>query len=433
MNPTQSASRTCPRTCHQRAITTSTGHPPQGSALTNSDPHYREHPHEILDEIRSAGPAFKDELFQRWIVTNHDTAQRLFKNTAACGKNWEMASEGTWGKTVSARKGKFGMVDADGEEHQRLRNTAANAFSATFTASLQPELERIADELIDRILGLPQFDFIDSIAAPYPNRVMAAVLGITKEDEEKFKRWCEEWALICDPGISPEQHHIAIVASGSLHAYFSEIASARSKEPKDDFISRLVHNGNKNSHSDDRLSSAEIAVICMQLIIAGNITLTDVMGNGLVALLHHPEQMDKLRYRHDLMDKAIEEILRFDPPASEIHRFCREDIQLEELTIRKGQTITSNIAGCNHDPATYVLPHQFDIERTGASHVSFGGGPHRCLGARLARMEIKVVFQKLLEAFPLLKLTQDALERKPAPTFNGYKKIMITTRWLLPE
>lgn len=401
---------------------------PAGTELTARDEHYRNNMHDVLDLLREATPAYHDEVFQRWIITKHEAARKLFKNIASCGRDWEVSSEGTWGKTVSQRvaegkgNGKFGMVDVDGEEHRRLRSLVSKMFSPKSVAQFRPMVERIADELIDKVKHLDTFDFIQYIAAPFPTLIMAEILGVERENQENFKRWSEEWILICDPDITPEMTKLAADASTALTGYFARTVADRTLHPTNDLVSRLIHEGEK----DELLTTEEIITICLQLIVAGNITSTDLIGNGLVALMKNPEQLKKLRTQPELMSKASEEMLRFDAPVTEIPRFCYTDVEVEGLLIEKGQTLTMSLAGSNHDPAAYKCPHKFDIEREGPSHHAFGGGAHFCLGVHLARLEIEVIFTKVLKAFPTLKLAEQPLERKAIPTFSGYKKIIIS-------
>ncbi|QRN93152.1 cytochrome P450 [Archangium violaceum] len=397
---------------------------PEGNQLTAQDEHYRNHMHDVLDLLREVAPVYKDNVFQRYVVTKHDAITKIFRNSTVCGRDWEVAAEGTWGKTVSPRNGKFGMVDEDGDKHKRLRGLVSKTFTAKAALALKPKLDQIADDLIARLKDRESFDFIRELAAPLPTIIMAEVLGVEKKDQEKFKRWSEEWVYICDPDISPEMLTVAREANANLENYFAETVKARLAEPKDDLISRLLHEVDEGN----KLTPIEVATICLQLIVAGNITSTDLIGNGLVALLQNPEQLEKLRAHPELMDKAVEEMLRFDAPVTEIPRFCYEAVEVSGQKIDKGQTLTLSLTGGNHDPAAYKCPHKFDIEREGPAHHAFGGGIHYCLGVHLARIEISVTFTKLLNAFPVLKLAEQKLERKAVPTFSGYKRVMVTTR-----
>lgn len=402
---------------------------PSGTELTARDEHYRNHMHDVLDVLRDVGPAYKDDVFQRWIVTNHEATRKIFKNITACGRDWEVSADGTWGKTVSQRvakgkgNGKFGMVDVDGEEHRRLRSLVSKKFSPKAVELYRPMVEKIADDLISKVQHLDTFDFITNIAAPFPTIIMAQILGVEKEHQETFKRWSEEWILICDPDITPEMTQLAANASTSLTSYFAKTVADRTLNPKDDLVSRLIHDAEKN----ELLTPEEIITICLQLIVAGNITSTDLIGNGIVALLKNPEQMEKLRANPALMSQASEEMLRYDAPVTEIPRFCYTDIEIENLKIDKGQTLTLNLSGSNHDPKVYQCPHQFNIERKeSAAHHAFGGGAHFCLGVHLARLEIEVIFTKVLAAFPKMMLVNDNLVRKAIPTFSGYKEVMVS-------
>ncbi len=396
---------------------------PEGNQLTAQDERYRNRMHDVLDEIREVAPVYKDNVFQRWVVTSYDAARKVFKDLAHCGRDWEVAAEGTWGKTVSPRNGKFGMVDEDGEKHHHLRSLVSKTFTPKAVEPLRAKLEAIADELIDQVKDQEKFDFIRAIAAPLPTMIMAEILGVDKQDQAKFKQWSDEWVYICDPDVSPEKFELAKAANANLNEYFNKTVQARTLERRDDLMSRLIHDGD----GVEKLSSEEVATICLQLIVAGNITSADLIGNGMVALLQNPDQLEKLRANPHLMPLAVEEMLRFDPPVTEIPRFCYDKVNVEGVPIDKGQTLTLNLAGVNRDPKAYQCPHQFNIERQESTHLAFGGGAHFCLGVHLARMEIEITFGKILKAFPVLKLAEP-LERKSVPTFSGYKKIILSTR-----
>ncbi len=397
---------------------------PKGSELNARNERYRNDMHQVLDELRSKSAVHEDNEFHRWYLTQHGAIGRVLRNVASCGRDWEVAAEGTWGKIVPPRIGKFGMVDEDGDKHRRLRGLVSKSFTPKTVAPRGSAIELRADQWIDKVRDRSEFDFIREIAAPLPTMIMAEILGVKKEDQEDFKRWSDEWVYIIDPDISPEEMSRAVAANQSLERYFLATVKERAIERQDDLISKLIHDG----IGDETLSTEEIATICLQLIVAGNITSADLIGNGLVALLKNPEQLALLRERPELMSQAVEEMLRYDCPVTEIPRFCYEDIEVEGVEIDKGQTVTLNLAAANHDPAVYECPHQFDIERPSVPHHAFGGGAHLCLGIHLARHEIEITFAKLLEAFPVLKLADKTLARKAVPTFSGFKEVWVCTR-----
>lgn len=397
---------------------------PQGSQLNARDDRYRNNMHEVLDELREKAPVHRDDEYKRWVLTKHDSIQQILKDVARCGRDWEVAAEGTWGKIVPPRIGKFGMVDEDGAKHRRLRGLVAKAFTPKAVKPLKGALEQIADQLIANVKGRDTFDFIRAIAAPLPTIIMAEILGVAKKDQEDFKRWSDEWVYIIDPALSKEEFERAVAANRSLEKYFFATVKERSVKPQDDLISKLIHDDDENVN----LTPEEIATICLQLIVAGNITSADLIGNGLVALLQNPDQLEKLRAHPELMDSAVEEMLRYDAPVTEIPRFCYDAVEVVNTNIDKGQTITLNLTGGNHDPAVYSCPHDFNIERKEPEHHAFGGGAHLCLGIHLARIEINVTFTKLLQAFPVLKLADQKLEKKSVPTFSGYKQILVCTK-----
>jgi cytochrome P450 len=210
-------------------------------------------------------------------------------------------------------------------------------------------------------------------------------------------------------------------SSMGLDAYFRRAIAERRAEPRDDLISSLV----RVEESGDRLTDDEIVSMCSLLLTAGNITTTDLIGNGALALLQHPAEMQKLRDDPSLMANAVEEMLRYDAPVTQTGRTPMSDVTVAGCPIAKGQSITPSLASANHDPAANPEPHRFDVKRESPRHLSFGGGIHYCLGAPLARLEARIAFERLLARFPSLALADQALEWKNVPSFRGLARLIV--------
>src|SRR5262249_31717357 len=211
-------------------------------------------------------------------------------------------------------------------------------------------------------------------------------------------------------------------AGQELDGYFARAIDARRGRRSDDLISLLV----AAEEAGDRLSGREIAITCNLLLIAGNLTTTDLIGNGVLALLKHPDQLAKLSAHPELVPNAVEEILRCDPPVVQTGRLALEPFEIGGLEVKAGEAITASIFAAGHDPARHSDPHRFEIERADTSHLAFGGGAHFCLGAPLARAEAQIAIPLLFERFPSLRLDpQHAIEHKRVPAFNG-----LTALWV---
>ena len=221
---------------------------------------------------------------------------------------------------------------------------------------------------------------------------------------------------------TPEQTAELAAARQGLDDYFARAIEERRGRRGTDLISALVSAG----ESEDRLTQREIVITCDLLLIAGNLTTTDLIGNGVLALLKHPDQLAKLRADPELVPNAVEEILRCDPPVVQTGRLALEPFEIGGIEVKAGEAMTASVLAAGHDPARHSDPHRFDIERADMSHLAFGGGAHFCLGAPLARAEAQIAIPLLLERFPSLRLDpQHVIEHRRVPIFNG-----LTALWV---
>jgi cytochrome P450 len=241
---------------------------------------------------------------------------------------------------------------------------------------------------------------IETLAYPLPVIVMAELLGIPTQDRAQFRHWSNRRARVLEPTITPREIQEANRAAHELDDYFRGVIQARRLEPRDDLISTLV----RTEESGDTLTQDELLVMLRLLLIAGNETTTNLIGNGMLALLRHPDQFQKLRDNPDLMETAVEEMLRYDTPVQLDFRTALEEVEVGGRRIARGQGIMLLLGAANHDPAVFEHPERFDITRRDASHLSFGRGVHHCLGAQLARTEARLVFTGLLERFRDIRL-----------------------------
>ena len=207
----------------------------------------------------------------------------------------------------------------------------------------------------------------------------------------------------------------------TMEEYFQRTIAERRAEPRDDLISSLI----ATEEAGDQLSDEEIVTMCGLLLAAGNVTTTDLIGNGVLALLQHTSELDKLRADPSLIKNAVEEMLRFDSPVQQTGRIPMADIEFCGQMVPAKQSITPQLGSANHDPAVYDEPHRFDITRGDVHHQSFGGGAHFCLGAPLARLEAQIGIATLVRRFPTLRLADEPLEYRKIPTFRGVAKLNV--------
>ncbi len=284
------------------------------------------------------------------------------------------------------------MVTSDPPVHSRLRRLVSRDFAPRRIRELLGRVREITGGLLDRIASKGNFDLIADFAVPLPVTVIAEMMGIPGEQYETFKRWSDSLIELTNlPAGNPTPDTIKenLLA---MRAYFAEEIEKRRRSPGADLMSSLVF-----AHDEgEKLSAAELMHFLMILLIAGNETTTNLIGNGMLALGHNPEQMKLLRHRPELLERAIEEMLRYDSPVQALFRTAKEDLEVGGTRLEKGSGVFLILGAANRDPARFQDPDMFDIARDLNEHVSFGEGIHYCIGAPLARMQAGVAFGAML-------------------------------------
>jgi cytochrome P450 len=399
---------------------------PTGRQLTALDPVFREDPHEYLDRLRIDDPVHRDAEFGRLFLTRFEDVRAVVSNRSL-SVDPRKAQPDSYFRRILAANEPFeafepSMLQLDEPDHKRLRGLVSQAFNQRAVDAFRPRIRAIADELLDTLSGQNSFDVIAEYAAPLPIIVIAEMLGVPARDLAQFKRWSDARSQIFNLTRTPEQAAELAAARQGLDDYFARAIEERRGRRGTDLISALVSAG----ESEDRLTQREIVITCDLLLIAGNLTTTDLIGNGVLALLKHPDQLAKLHGQPELVPNAVEEILRYDPPVVQTGRLALEPFEIGGIEVKAGEAITASLLAAGHDPARHSDPHRFDIGRADTSHLAFGGGAHFCLGAPLARAEAQIAIPLLLERFPSLRLDpQHVIEHRRVPIFNG-----LTALWV---
>lgn len=292
------------------------------------------------------------------------------------------------------------VLFSDPPTHTRLRRLVSRAFTPKRIKDLEPRIREITATLLDRVEHKGTFDVIPDLATPLPVMVIAEMLGVPPDDYTLFKKWSDQ--IVERRNLPPGTPMTAEIkaAIADLSAYFDAEIEKRRRHPTDDLIGVLVA-----AHDEaEALSAEELRAFVILLLVAGNETTTNLIGNGMLALGRHPDQLELLKNDRALMHHAVEEMLRFDGPVQSTARHPVEEVEVGGTILKPGTITLVMIAGANRDPAQFAQPDKFDIARTPNDHLAFGEGIHYCLGAPLARMEAAIAFGGVLDRFPKLQM-----------------------------
>ncbi|MET9666337.1 cytochrome P450 [Streptomyces sp. NPDC006475] len=376
-------------------------------------------PYPYYAKWREAGPVHQmrgaqgDEF---WLIVGHEEARaaladpRLLKSPAVVGRM--MLDERVIGPN---------LLVLDPPDHTRLRRLVAREFTGRRVEQLAPRIRQITDELLDAMLPAGRGDLVDALAFPLPIIVICELLGVPAADRDAFRAWSNE---VVAPSGQAELER----AVDELAVYLDElIEDKRCQGPTGDLLSALI---TARAEDDDRLSAAELRALAYLLLIAGHETTVNLIGNGVRALLAHPDQLAALRADFSLLDGAVEEMLRYDGPVEAATvRFTAESLRIGDRTLPAGAMVLVGLAAADRDPARYGAPDTFDIRRDTRGHVAFGHGIHFCLGAPLARLETRIALQSLLIRCPDLSRDPSAgpPEWIPGLLMRGVRSLPV--RW----
>ncbi len=360
-------------------------------------------PHASLAFLREHDPVHWSDELAAWVLTRYDDVSLVLRDP-----RWRRSrppgekSLDDWGLPgIDAVMRNMFLVQ-DPPDHTRLRGLVGRAFTPTAIAAMESRIEALVAELLDTIESRGRFDLIADFAVPLPATVIAELLGVPAADLNRFKRWSDDFAVVID--IVPNADWPALEASVTeFAAYVRELADERRAAPRDDLLSGLVAR-----HEGDALTEDELVATVILLIAAGHETTTNLIGNGILTLLTHPDSFTRLRADPTLAPTAVEELLRYEPPVAMTSRLAGEAMSIRGQSILAGQDAMLSLAAANRDPAAFPDPDRFDIGRTPNRHLAFGMGPHFCIGSPLARLEGRIALTRLVERFPTLRLAPDA-------------------------
>ncbi len=314
-------------------------------------------------------------------------------------------------------------VFTDPPKHTRLRGVMNTAFTSRAIESREPVIQNLVDRLLDAIVPVGRTDLIADFAYPLPAAVIAGMLGASADDLDRIKRWSDDLAAFVGSALAtPDKRTRAQVAMVDMSTYFRALVTARRAEPREDMMSALLAGEGRA----DGLTEDELVATCVLLLFAGHETTTNLIGNGLVALLRHPSELAALAAEPLLAGSAVEELLRYDGPTQAVTRIAVEDVELRGRQIRRGARVFLNLSAANRDPEQFADPEDLDVRRPDNRHIAFGHAIHFCVGAPLARLEARLAIPAVLRRLPELRLDTDALRWSDSYVLRGVEALPLS-------
>ena len=383
------------------------------------EPDFIADPYPTYRELRERDPFHYSPLTGSIAVSRYEDVDailrdfRSFRNAPPVEKPSPLAWEQT------RRQLAPDLLVLDAPDHTRLRGVVNHAFAPRQIARMEDDIRETAHALLDELGDGTEFDLMESLASSLPMVVIAEMIGVATNDREQFKIWSNRIARVLEPNMTPEEGRLVLDTAMELDKYFVPIIEDRRREPKDDLVSRLVQ-AEQEGH---KLTNEETQVTLRLLLVAGNETTTNLIGNGVRALLEHPEQLQLLREQPELIPDAIEERLRYDSPVQLDLRYVADDMELGDKRAKADSWVSLLIGGANRDPEVFDDRETLDLTRKDAGNISFGRGVHHCLGAPLARLEAKIAFEVLLERFDEIQFGSREPVYKPNIVLRGLSNL----------
>src|SRR5919201_4697722 len=391
--------------------------------------HMYSDPYPTYAKLRTHDPVHWSIVSHAWVFSRYRDVEAILRDHARFSNDSRRRQDSPAHQSSVANPRGPSMLFLDPPDHTRLRALVQKAFTPHALEALAPRMRQIAADLLDQIADPMAFDVMETLATPLPVIVMAELLGVPPEDRARFGHWSHQRARVLEPSISERERRAAVKAAQQFDVYFFRIIKQRRAEPRDDLISALV----AAEAAGDQLTQDELLVMLRLLLVAGNETTTNLIGNALLALIRHPDQLQLLRQNPSLMTSAVEELLRYDSPVQVDGRTALEAVEIGGRHIQKGQGIVALIGAANRDPEVFRDPERLDITRREASSLAFGRGIHHCLGAPLARLEARIAFETLLERFAEIRLLTEHPPFKDNVVLRGLKALPVAASRARPK
>ncbi len=393
-----------------------------------SDPATRRDPFPLFRALRVEDPVHWSQPLGGWVLTRYeDVRAAMFEPCFTADRIrpfFRRLPEEERGRYPDLERYITGWaVFFDPPGHTRLRRLMNKAFTPRAVTGLRPKIQMIVDDLVDKVAARGAMDAIADFAYPIPASVIMVMLGVPRSDLDAVKRWSDDMALfIGSSRLSADKYERAQSGMREMADYFRAIIAARRAAPQDDLISAML----QPEPDGDVFGEDELIATCSLLLFAGHETTTNLIGNGIRALLSHPGELEHLAAAPDLIETAIEEMLRWDGPSHALARLVARDVELAGKRLGEGERVFAMMNAANRDPAIFADPDRFDIARTPNKHLTFAAGIHFCLGAPLARLEGQIAIATLLRRLAALRLEEQELDWLDSMILRGVKSLKVS-------
>ena len=372
------------------------------------DPEVLANPYPLFHRLRTEDPVHWDVFLHTWVVTRYTDVLEVLHRFSADRTHTpaKLQAMGLGDMSPIARLMVKQMLFMDPPAHTRLRSLASQAFSPARVAVLRTHIRDIVKRLLDGVQDKGEMDVIRDLGDPLPAIVTAEMLGVPTDDRHQLKAWSADFAeMLGNFQHNPEHAPRMLRAVEEMTSYFKDQVLAQRDHPREG----LVHSLMTAEVDGDRLTDEEVVATCIVTMVGGLETTTNLIGNGVLTLLRHPEQLHRMREDPSLIPSAVEEMLRYESPSQHTGRLAPDDVELGGRLIRKGQAVMAVMAAANRDPERFPEPDRFDVSRTDNRHLAFGYAAHFCFGAALARVEGQEVFEAIARRLYDLELQPGSL------------------------
>ena len=389
-------------------------------------PEFHQDPYPLYERMRRKHPVYRSSE-GIWYLTRYadvDAALRDPRLSKDYARMWRWHAQRTGSDDPGRLRDRFGrsMLHADPPEHTRLRKLANTAFTARRIEGLRPRIEAIVDNLLDAAIAAGSaMDLIATLAYPLPVTVICELFGVPTSDRHHVRAWSRQ--LVNQTKVVPAPDALQCIeqAADEFEEYLRELIERRRTEPVNDILSVLV----AVADSSDQFTENELISTCYLLLVAGHETTVNMIGNGTLALLRHPDQLRRLQQDPTLIRSAVDELLRYDSPVQKVTRIVVGQLEVGGQILSDGEFVSPVLAAGNRDPDYFPDPDRLDLGRANNRHLSFGNGPHFCLGASLARLESEIAISALTRRLPALRLATETITWRPKPAFRGLETLPV--------